>query len=101
MKQELQQLSEQIMHLEYLLEKLICQIGEKDAGGATDKPLSLKQAAAFLHLSVSRVYSLIYEQKLAPIQRTTRSKILFSRQELNRFLNEKQSNKPIDHQTKK
>jgi excisionase family DNA binding protein len=89
MKQEWQQLTDRVMHIEQLLEKLVSQIGEKDVGSDKEKPLTLKQAADFLHLSVSRVYSLIYEKKLAPIQRTGRSKILFSRNELNKFLMEK------------
>jgi hypothetical protein len=100
MKQELQQLSERITHMEQLLEELIHHFGEKDIGMGKEKPLSLKQAADFLHLSVSRMYSLIYEKKLFPIQRTSRSKILFTQQELNRFLIESKSGNQIDHPIK-
>ncbi len=97
MKQELQQLSKRIMCMEQLLEKLIHHFGEKDIGMGKEKPLSLKQAADFLHLSVSRMYSLIYEKKLFPVQRTSRSKILFTQQELNRFLIKSQSGNCKNH----
>lgn len=51
-------------------------------------PLSLKQAAAYLHLSVSRVYDLVYSGKLKPLQHRKGGRILFSREILNKYLYE-------------
>lgn len=90
MQAELQELKCRIMNIERLLEELVNRNGERDVGSNNERPLSMKQAADFLHLSISRMYGLIYEKKLIPLQRTGRSKILFSIQELNRFLNEKE-----------
>jgi hypothetical protein len=87
---ELQELKDRIMNIERLLEELVNRNGERDVGTHNERPLSMKQAADFLHLSISRMYGLIYEKKLIPLQRMGRSKILFSIQELNRFLNEKE-----------
>ena len=87
---ELQELKDRIMNIERLLEELVKRNGERDVGTNNERPLSMKQAADFLHLSISRVYGLIYEKKLMPLQRMGRSKILFSIRELNRFLNEKE-----------
>jgi excisionase family DNA binding protein len=52
-------------------------------------PLSLKEAATYLHLSVSRVYSLVYAGKLQTLQHTKRGKLLFSKEHLNQYLYEK------------
>lgn len=90
MQAELQELKDRIMNIERLLEELVNRNGERDVGTNNERPLSMKQAADFLHLSISRMYGLIYEKKLMPLQRMGRSKILFSIQELNRFLNEKE-----------
>ena len=90
MQAELQELKDRIMNIERLLEELVNRNGERDVGTNNERPLSMKQAADFLHLSISRMYGLIYEKKLIPLQRMGRSKILFSIQELNRFLNEKE-----------
>lgn len=90
MQAELQELKDRIINIERLLEELVNRNGERDVGTNNERPLSMKQAADFLHLSISRVYGLIYEKKLMPLQRMGRSKILFSIRELNRFLNEKE-----------
>lgn len=90
MQAELQELKDRIMNIERLLEELVNRNGERDVGTNNERPLSMKQAADFLHLSISRMYGLIYEKKLMPLQRMGRSKILFSIKELNRFLNEKE-----------
>ncbi len=87
---ELQELKGRIMNIERLLEELVNRNRERDVGTNNERPLSMKQAADFLHLSISRMYGLIYEKKLIPLQRMGRSKVLFSIQELNRFLNEKE-----------
>lgn len=53
----------------------------------TDEPLfSLSEAAEKLKLSPSRVYALIYEGKLVPLQRGKYSRIQFSLQSLNQYL---------------
>ena len=54
-----------------------------------DKPLPINAAAEYLNLSVSRLYGLIYSGELTPIQRSKRGRILFSQEELNRYLNNK------------
>ncbi len=54
-----------------------------------DKPLPINGAAEYLNLSVSRLYGLIYSGELTPIQRSKRGRILFSQEELNRYLNNK------------
>jgi len=51
-----------------------------------DKPLPIQKAAEYLHLSVSRLYGLIYSGELIPIQRNKKGRILFSLEELNRYL---------------
>lgn len=81
---ELIELKRRVEKIERLLEQYVNNNPsiERDDG----KPLSMKQAADFLHLSVSRIYGLIYEGKLTPIQRKRKNKILFSYEELNRFL---------------
>jgi hypothetical protein len=47
---------------------------------------SLSEAAEKLKLSPSRVYALIYEGKLIPVQREKYSRIQFSTQSLNQYL---------------
>ena len=53
-----------------------------------DKPLAVKEAAAYLQLSASRVYNLVFEKKLLPNQRTKRCRITFSVEQLNNYLNQ-------------
>ena len=59
---------------------------EKQAVLKTDKPLSVEEAAAYLKLSPSRIYTLVYAQQLQPNQRKKRSRITFSIKELNNYL---------------
>lgn len=54
-----------------------------------DKPIPISTAAQYLNLSVSRLYGLIYSGLLKPIQRGKKGRILFSLEELNRYLNNK------------
>lgn len=58
--------------------------------GNSSPPLSLREAAAYLHLSQSRVYDLVYIGKLKPLQHRKGGRILFSRESLNQYLYEKQ-----------
>lgn len=57
--------------------------------GSTSPPLSVRQAAAYLHLSESRVYDLVYASKLQPLQNQKHGRILFSTETLNKYLHEK------------
>ena len=52
-----------------------------------DKPLAIQQAAEYLQLSASRLYGLIYSGKLTPMQRNKKGRVLFSLEELNKYLN--------------
>jgi excisionase family DNA binding protein len=58
--------------------------------GNNSPPLSLGEAAAYLHLSKSRIYDLVYIGKLKPLQHRKGGRILFSRESLNQYLYEKQ-----------
>ena len=60
---------------------------KKQKPSLNDEPLfSLSEAAKKLKLSTSRVYTLIYEGKLQPVQREKYSRIQFSLQSLNKYL---------------
>ena len=85
MQNQLTELTERLEKIELLLAQVLMR---KDGKKDDDKLLSIKEAASYLHLSVSRMYSLIYEGKLKPIQRRKNSKILFSTQELDNYLAE-------------
>ena len=56
-----------------------------------DNPLSIKQAAEYLKLSVSRLYYLVSSGELIPQQRNKKGRILFSIEELKSYL--KKNNK--------
>jgi hypothetical protein len=86
MDAQMKKLTDRLGRIENLLEQLIMQTREKDVGNDISRPLSMKQAADYLHLSVSRMYSLIYRKKLTPIQRKRSSKLLFSICELDSYL---------------
>ena len=85
MQNQLAELTERLEKIELLLAQVLMR---KDGKKDDDKLLSIKEAASYLHLSVSRMYSLIYEGKLKPIQRRKNSKIIFSTQELDSYLAE-------------
>lgn len=53
---------------------------------AEEELLSVKDTAAYLHLSVARIYCLVCEGKLSPLQRKKHGRILFSRSQLNDYL---------------
>lgn len=55
------------------------------------KHLNVQEAVTFLNLSSSTIYKLVHFKKLKPIQRIKRGRLLFSIQELNRFLNNQSS----------
>jgi len=85
MEQHLEKVLKRLDKIEQLLEQLTLYPDRKNEAGKT---LSMKQSADYLHLSISRIYSLIYEGRLQTIQRQKNSKILFSIDELNNYLNE-------------
>lgn len=87
MHKDIIELKQRMANIELLLSDLIKLFLERDVG-MNNELLSLKQAATYLHLSISRIYGLIYDKKLTPVQRGERSKILFKRTELNRYLKE-------------
>jgi len=89
MEEQMKKLAGRLERIEELLKQLVMQTKEKDVGSDNSRPLSMKQAANYLHLSVSRIYSLIYQKKLNPIQRKRNSKLLFSISELDNYLNAK------------
>jgi hypothetical protein len=86
-------MEEQLMRMEEKLDMLIREVEglkmrqHSNCHLPRDKPLPIKQAANYLHLSVSRIYSLVYQKKLNPIQRKRNSKLLFSIGELDSYLN--------------
>ena len=85
-------MEDQLMRIEEKLDMLLKEvIGLKKGLGnhnhlPRDKPLAIRQAAEYLHLSVSRLYGLIYSGELSPMQRNKKGRILFSLDELNRYL---------------
>ena len=89
MEQELENVIKRLEKIEYLLEQLA---SKPAAGSPKGKLLSMKQAAEYLQLSRSRIYSLIYEKLLQPVQKQRGSKIFFTAAELDNYL--KQGNDP-------
>ena len=81
MEQQLESVLERLDRIEQLLAKLRDPPDNKNS-------YTLKEAAAYLRLSVSRMYSLIYDGNLKPIQRQRNSKILFTMEELNRYVSQ-------------
>ncbi len=81
MEQQLESVLQRLDRIEQLLARL------RDPPDY-EKSFTLKEAAAYLRLSVSRMYSLIYDASLKPIQRQRNSKILFTIEELNRYLSQ-------------
>ncbi|WP_186452282.1 helix-turn-helix domain-containing protein [Chitinophaga polysaccharea] len=53
---------------------------------AAEQLLSAKETAAYLHLSVARIYCLVCEGRLKPLQRKKRGRILFSQSLLDDYL---------------
>lgn len=72
--------------LERIEQLLLQMLKQNDCKKSHDGLLSIQQAANYLHLSVSRMYSLIYTRKLKPIQQKKNSKILFQLNELDSYL---------------
>lgn len=81
MEQQLESVLQRLDRIELLLAKL------RDPPN-NSKSFTLKEAAAYLRLSVSRMYGLIYDGSLKPMQRQRNSKILFTIEELDRYLSQ-------------
>ncbi len=77
--------------IERLLMQIVRQGAEKDVGDPDTALLTLKQAADFLHLSKSSIYKLIYKKNITPVQRTAKSRILFTKEHLINYLKQKNS----------
>lgn len=81
---KIEQLTDEVQSIKQLLLKKKKQPECTETGF---KYLTVKEAATFLDLSYSTIYKLVHFKKLTPIQRIKRGRLLFSIQELNRFLN--------------
>ena len=82
MKTELQEIHQK---LDLLLKEVIKMQRQKET--ETDSSLfTIEQTAQKLNLSISRVYALIYEGKLKPLQRTKYSRIQFDLNTINQYL---------------
>lgn len=81
---EIGAITERVASIENSLAMLVAARAETDVG--QNILFSLKDAADFLHLSVSRIYALIYQKKLTPFQTSKNSRILFSKDELDNYL---------------
>lgn len=82
----------QFERIEYKLDQLLSEVLDlkSQLNGychmPRDKPLDIQQAADYLHLSTSSIYKLIYATKLTPIQRSGKTRLLFTLEELDNFL---------------
>ena len=92
MQEEWNKIMDKLNNIEQLLLHIVRHGAEKDVGNNDASLLSLKQAADFLHLSQSSIYKLIYNKKLTPVQRSARSRILFTKEHLTYYLKQSNSN---------
>lgn len=79
----------EIQQLHQKLDQVLNELASLKAGLKTspcDELLSLPEAAKVLSLSTSRVYALIYEGKLKPLQRRKFARIQFSKQTIQQYL---------------
>lgn len=87
MNEELKLIQQKLDSLITKLDKIQSRLSSQEINSSP--PLSLQEAASYLHLSVSRVYSLVYAGKLQTLQHTKRGRHLFSKEHLNQYLYEK------------
>ncbi len=69
-----------------LLVKEVQELKKQSASFNNETLFSISEAAKKLKLSTSRVYALIYEGKLHPVQREKYSRLQFNTQSLNQYL---------------
>ena len=82
----------EIQHIHRKLDLLITEVKKlQKQAPAGEKSFGIQEAARRLHLSTSRVYALIYEGKLKPLQREKYSRIQFTDEILNQYTYEKQN----------
>jgi hypothetical protein len=82
MKNELQKVNEK---LDLILNE-IRKLQQLKSPPKTEETFAIDEAAKKLNLSKFRVYALIYEGKLIPLQREKYSRILFNQEILNQYL---------------
>lgn len=82
MKNELQKINDK---LDLVLNE-VRKLQKANAPPGTEETFTIDQAAKKLNLSKSRVYALIYEGKLIPLQREKYSRIQFNQTILNQYL---------------
>ena len=82
METELHQINRK---LDLLLHEVRKMQGQK-ATAIDGRRFTIEQASQKLNLSTSRVYALIYEGKLKPLQREKYSRIQFTQEILNQYL---------------
>jgi excisionase family DNA binding protein len=77
----------QIQHIHRKLDLLIVEVKKLQRQiPAGETRFGIQEAAKRLNLSVSRVYTLIYEGKLKPLQRSKYSRIQFNQEILNKYI---------------
>ncbi len=95
-------MKEELAQLNLKMDALLAEMKELKASlsGTRRPPATVKytvtEAAAYLRLSVPRVYELVYTGKLQPIQRKKYSRLLFSADVLNHFLHNGTKPTPIE-----
>lgn len=80
---------EDLQNINRKLDLLLLEIGKLQSllsFSCTEERFTIKEAAKKLNLSVTRVYALIYEGKLKPLQREKYSRIQFTQEILNQYL---------------
>ncbi|RAJ83666.1 excisionase family DNA binding protein [Chitinophaga dinghuensis] len=83
MQEQLRIIQEQVNTLSNKVDLLLQQTAKTEIPAGL---LSVQQAAAYLHLSVSHVYYLLATGKIKNLQRQKYSRILFSVQDLQAYL---------------
>jgi predicted DNA-binding transcriptional regulator AlpA len=86
MKNELQKINHK---LDLILNE-VKKLQQSNSPPNTEETFTIQEAAKKLNLSKSRVYALIYEGKLIPLQREKYSRIQFNQSILNQYQNGKQ-----------
>ena len=82
MKEEFQKIHQKLDLL--LIE--VGKLGTQHSLKSSEETFTIKEAAKKLNLSVARVYALIYDGKLQPLQREKYSRIQFTQKILNQYL---------------
>jgi hypothetical protein len=98
MKEELKQLNKKLDGMSAEVKELKALLLSLTNPPSTPvKKYKVSEAAAYLRLSVARVYDLVYTGKLLPIQRQKYSRLLFTTEQLNQFLYDKEASTEAEH----